>query len=424
MMYTTACATRAQKKVLHQNATEATLCPASFSKKVAPNTTAIKAGEAKSAFLANMSHEIRTPMNGILGMLEMVRHDETDPTKLGYLEIAHNSARSLLNVLDDVLDYSRLEAGQFSITLEPYSLAMVVEEVTNLFRSRAEAKGLSINYRIDASAPETIVGDDARVRQVLSNFVSNALKFTEEGHVEVAASYEQDTNEVCIQASDTGIGISENSLPKLFQRFSQVDTSSTRRYGGTGLGLVICKQLIDLMEGSIGVESTEGEGSRFWITLPINLSSPIDCAEDSKSQTTEQPTSASSDSLKILAAEDNLVNQKVLAAMVNSLGHQITMVNNGQEALDALETESFDLILMDMQMPVLDGVSATRAIRERPEPTRDITIIALTANAMEGDRERYLAAGLDDYLSKPLQRTELAQTLERITANKPTPTDA
>ena len=373
-----------------------------------------EAGEAKSAFLANMSHEIRTPMNGVLGMLELVLADEQDPKKRGNLKTAHNSARSLLNVLDDVLDYSRLEAGEFSLSPEPFKAKKIMEEVTSLFRAQAEAKGLSISAEIDSSVPQEIIGDHARLRQVLSNFISNAIKFTDQGQVSVSMKREANPTEdnLRIEVRDTGIGIARDSLAKLFQRFSQVDTSSTRRFGGTGLGLVICKQLIELMGGTIGVDSTEGKGSCFWVTLPIVVSNDLP-PQNTPDRSDASPANSKPEYLKILAAEDNFVNQKVLQSMVESLGHQITIVGNGHEALEIIESQDFDIVLMDIQMPIMDGISATKAIRSLSSAASSIIVVALTANAMVGDRERYLAAGMNDYLAKPYQREQLVQVLER-----------
>jgi signal transduction histidine kinase/CheY-like chemotaxis protein len=367
-----------------------------------------KAGEAQSAFLANMSHEIRTPMNGILGMLEMVLGDEQDPSKREKLEIAHNSAKGLLKVLDDVLDYSRLEAGEFSVTLESYDLGKIVTEVTRLFQARAEQKGIALSVVIEPALPGKVIGDPVRVRQVLSNFVSNALKFTEKGTIDVLVQCELSGagDVIRIEVRDTGIGIAEASLSKLFQRFFQVDISLTRRFGGAGLGLVICKQLVDLMGGNIGVESKKNKGSCFWFTLPMNKHIDTKPAEDTVASA-QAESLPSGRVLNVLAAEDNRVNRCVIQAMVTSLGHSITLVENGEEVLNALDSGRFDIILMDIQMPVLDGLSATKRIRSRNGSDRDITIIALTANAMTTDRERYLAAGMNDYLAKPITRGQL-----------------
>lgn len=373
-----------------------------------------KAGKAKSAFLANMSHEIRTPMNGILGMLEMVLGDEQDSSKREKLEIAHNSAKGLLKVLDDVLDYSRLEAGELSIISQRYDLGKAVTEVTRLFQLRAQQKGIELTSTLDADLPSRISGDEVRVRQVVSNFVSNALKFTEQGSIHVVVKCESNDPEdrVRIEVRDTGIGIAERSLNKLFKRFSQVDTSTTRRYSGAGLGLVICKQLVDLMGGCIGVESEENKGSCFWFTLPIK-DADIDPSE-AMSSVVSAETSLLGRSLKILAAEDNRVNKRVIEAMVSSLGHEITLVENGEQVLSALDTCSYDVVLMDIQMPVLDGLGATQKIRARSGSERDIPIVALTANAMKSDRDRYLAAGMNDYLAKPITRRQLTALFERL----------
>lgn len=376
-----------------------------------------KAGEAKSTFLANMSHEIRTPLNGVLGMLELVLRDEPDQGRRQYLEIAYKSAHSLLNLLGDVLDYSRLEAGELHVVSEPYSLTELIHEVVSLFKSQAEAKGLHIAVSIDPKIPASISGDEARVRQVLANFFSNALKFTNQGQIEVSVTTEQTGSKAhwCLEVKDTGIGMPAAALKALFQRFSQVDASATRQHGGSGLGLAICKQLVEMMGGEIGVRSIEHKGSTFWIRLP--LKDTLARANTHAEPLEDEPQINGlvlGRQLKILAAEDNIVNQKVLKAMVHSLEHEITLVNNGQEALEAIAKQHYDVILMDIQMPVMDGITATNAIRELPEPLNNITIIALTANAMPGHPEKYLAAGMNDYLAKPLERSQLALVLERV----------
>ncbi|BFM05388.1 GAF domain-containing hybrid sensor histidine kinase/response regulator [Halioxenophilus aromaticivorans] len=373
-----------------------------------------RAGEAKSTFLATMSHEIRTPLNGVLGMLELVLHDEPNPERRQNLEIAHKSAHSLLDVLGDVLDYSRLEAGEFQVQSEPYSLVALVQEIASLYQTQAEAKGLSIKVAIDYATPKSVLGDEARVRQILTNFFSNAVKFTHQGHINVTLFPEQHAGlpYLRLEVSDTGIGIPDVALKTLFKRFSQVDSSTTRQYGGSGLGLAICKQMVELMGGEIGVTSSANKGSTFWVRLPrVAANQP----ENQNAQMGAVDwNSKPKHKLNILAAEDNIINQKVLKAMVKSLGHTMTIANNGLEAIEALAQQHYDAVLMDVQMPVMDGLTATQAIRELPEPNNHITIIALTANAMAGDKDQYLAAGMNDYLAKPLERAQLAQALARV----------
>jgi CheY-like chemotaxis protein len=320
----------------------------------------------------------------------------------------------LLTIINDILDYTKVEAGKLSIDHVELNLATLVEAVTALLAPRAREKGLTIEWRIPPDVPVHLVGDPSRVRQVLTNLVGNAIKFTDYGQVSISAALLSATPThatIRLAVADTGIGIPAERHAAVFDSFTQADGSMARRYGGTGLGLTICRQLVELMGGRIGLESAVGKGSTFWVELTLPKHAGMSREEETAGA---DPSSGEQVSLRVLVAEDNLVNQLVTLRMVERLGHRVDAVVNGREALEALARETYDIVLMDVQMPEMDGFEATHHIRQREaERGGHIPIIAMTAHAMQGDRERCLAEGMDDYISKPTKREELAQRLAR-----------
>ncbi len=380
---------------------------------------ALEAARLKSEFLANMSHEIRTPMNGVLGMIELLSRTVLDEKQRRYLSTLQTSAGGLMSVLNDILDFSKIEAGKMELREENCRVRALVDEVTELFAARVELRGVQIEAKVEADVPSQVEADTERVRQVLSNLVGNAVKFTERGSITVRASVEENQGQVFqlrFEVIDTGIGIEPAVQGKLFEAFSQVDGSLTRKHGGTGLGLAICKQLVVLMKGRIGVTSEAGRGSTFWFVLPLRrLESTGSLALPTLSTRplALAPSSKTGASRKILVAEDNPINQEVIREVLSDLGYEAYVVENGAQALTALEQESYPLVLMDCQMPELDGYGAAREIRRREAGARHIPVIAVTAHAFEGERQKALAAGMDDYVTKPISPSILSEVIER-----------
>jgi signal transduction histidine kinase/DNA-binding NarL/FixJ family response regulator len=377
----------------------------------AARAAAEAASEAKTRFLATMSHEIRTPMNGVLGMLEAAMREKIDPIVHDQIATARDSAKNLLQILNDILDLSKIEAGQMPIEKISFSLRQEIDNALSMFEPVARQNGLVFSREIDPGLPQWVVGDPTRFRQILTNIAGNAFKFTAAGSVSVSAHYSSSGGRsglvrVCVK--DTGIGMNEKARAKLFARFSQADASTTRRYGGTGLGLAICRELVTAMGGRIGVDSKPGQGSTFWFELPAE-----DGVEPDWLKAQKKADVAPQRKLRILVAEDHPVNQKVLRALLAPTGHELTFVSDGVQAISAVEAGAFDVVLMDIHMPVMDGVAATRQIRSLPGDISGIPIIALTANAMAGDREHYLEAGMSDYVSKPVQLEDLLAALAR-----------
>lgn len=362
---------------------------------------------AKGQFLATMSHEIRTPMNGVIGMLEVLRRADLAPAHREHAEIALHSATHLLHILDDILEVSRLEAGQVQLDAQDFDIRTTVTDVIDLFSRGVLRPEVTMTAVIADDLPVWIRADEARLRQILTNFVGNAVKFTEVGAITIEVGYDPVRGRLALAVTDSGIGIAPDTCLRLFQRFVQADASTTRRYGGTGLGLAICRQYADLMGGQIGVESELGKGSRFW----LEITAPEGRGEGDAS---EEPQAAPSRSLRLLVAEDNETNQRVIAALLTTFGHSFTIVPDGAQALAAVSSGDFDAILMDVQMPVMDGPTATRHIRALGGRASMLPIIALTANAMPGQRAEYLAAGMTDYVSKPVDVTALFAALERV----------
>ncbi|PRP89397.1 two component system sensor kinase, hybrid [Planoprotostelium fungivorum] len=413
------------------------------------------ADEAKTAFLANMSHEVRTPVNGIVGATELLSQSTLNEEQRGYVDIIKTSANNLLVVLNDILDFSRIESGQVGVDLAPFDLQQTVKHATQLFAGTAQKKGLLLETIVDPRIPTYIRGDSVKIHQVLTNLVSNALKFTAKGGVTIRVDFEFVTNQLrpeddnptppqmdrlesqgnksgfyCLLFSvkDTGIGIAEDKISQLFQRFYQVDSSITRQYGGTGLGLAISKRLVGLMGGEVNVVSSPQNGSCFWFRLaleaspvPLEQTPSITLSEEHEKivmpapvavSTTEEREDKNSDEFKVLLAEDNPLNQKVATRMVEKIGYTVDVVSNGREALNAVKGLRYAVVLMDWQMPIMDGLASTMAIRKLEGAAAQIPIVALTAHSMPGDREKCLEAGCNAYLTKPIEFNKLSQVLK------------
>ena len=369
------------------------------------------ANRAKSTFLATMSHEIRTPLNGVLGMAQAMARDELSPVQRDRLDVVRQSGETLLAILNDVLDLSKIEAGKLELEVAPFDLEELALGAHAAFTAIANKKGLSFNLVVEPQARGAYLGDSTRLRQVIYNLVSNALKFTPSGEVRVRLS--RDGGDLCVEVSDTGVGMSPDQLDRLFRKFEQADASTTRRYGGTGLGLAICRELCDLMGGAIGAVSVEGEGTTFIARLPM---APAPAGSIQAQAAAEAPPAQEElPPLRVLAAEDNIINQLVLQTLLHQAGIEPVMVADGAQALEAWRAGAWDVILMDVQMPVMDGPTATRAIRDeevrlgRPRTP----IVALTANAMAHQVAEYYGAGMDDFVPKPLEAALLFAALER-----------
>lgn len=369
---------------------------------------------AKNEFIASVSHEFRTPMNGILGLSEILRNTPLDQEQQELLRGISVSAENLLTLVNDVLDFSAIEAGKMELSFHPFLLSRVMEDIDLMIRHKAQEKALGFTIETAESVPDALCGDSKRLRQVLINLIQNALKFTEKGAIKVLIGVEQLTGnkvELRFEVRDTGIGIPEEALDSLFQVFSRVRQEKTKMIAGTGLGLSICKKITTMLGGSIGVKSKQGIGSGFWFILPFSLTS----AGIEQAPGLPVKDSESFDGKTVLVAEDNLINQRVVAYQLHKMGFLIEMASDGIEAFEKYRENKYDLIILDIQMPGMDGYQVARAIRERERngPVRS-RIIALTANAMKGDRERYLEAGMNGYVTKPFTFEQLRESVSEV----------
>lgn len=374
------------------------------------------ATNAKSLFLANMSHEIRTPMNGVIGMVEALKTTPLNENQQEFLKIIDISSENLLSVVNDILDFSKVEAGQIELESIAFKLKKSIDDVISILRFKVDQKDLYLKYNHNNDLPVFVIGDATRIKQILINLINNAIKFTSHGGITITCEPEKITESnitLKISVTDTGIGISKENQKKLFQSFTQADASTTRKFGGTGLGLAISKSLAHIMNGEIGVESCEGKGSTFWFTIVLNKASEL--LENSFTDNTVEKDVT--DNLNILVAEDNAINQRVAQFILEKLGHRLDIADNGKDAVDKYLSGNYDLIFMDIQMPIMDGLEATCTIRkiETEKSLTPIPIVAMTANTMKGDKENFLKCGMNDYIGKPFKAAEISQLLYRVT---------
>jgi len=386
-----------------------------------------RANSAKSEFLAIMSHEIRTPMNGVIGMTSLLSDTVLSEEQRDYVKTIKESGDCLVTIINDILDFSKIEAGKLELEATEFRLEQLVRDTAGLISEAARRKDLKIALNFEKGLPEWLVGDPVRLRQILSNLLSNAVKFTDAGgiHVQVSRELTPDTARgvpapatagrarLQFTVTDTGIGISAEAQNRLFQSFTQAESSTTRKYGGTGLGLAISKRLAELMGGSIGVKSEAGRGSTFWFTVDLPVSDRSTASLAALSGSIAPAAAPPRSRGHVLVAEDNPINQRVMLILLSKLGYSTDIAADGAEALRILQDRHYDVILMDIQMPVMDGFEATQAIRNLPSEAARIPIIAVTANAFSGQREKCLESGMDDYIAKPISKEVLESTLRK-----------
>lgn len=372
------------------------------------------ANRAKASFLAMMSHEIRTPLNGVLGVLTLLSDNVKKPDNVRAIKTARRSGKALLAIINDILDFSKLEAGKLDLEPASFHTDILVDSIASLVRQQAQQKRLELKFEVNDNIPDVLHGDQDRIRQVLLNLVWNALKFTETGHVHVNLVNVGTASDLRIRFTieDTGIGVPDDRSGELFTEFATIDASYARKFGGTGLGLSICKALTTAMDGEIGYQKNDPQGSVFWFEIPLEMGDPDKVVEEESLEAAQQLL-AGKNNVRILLAEDNVTNQLVVGTMLERLGCAVDTVGNGQEAVDSVFARSYDAVLMDVSMPEMDGIEATKIIRSMDGEASKVPIIALTAYALDEDRQKVLAAGMDDFASKPVSRIELARVLAR-----------